>query len=362
MPAVTASEPGAPVDRESLTQWLAGRLHALGCSDLVVRDLVTPSAGFSGQTVMFGATWRTLEGEQVELDLVLRLQSRDRQVYLDNDAIRQARTMQALASAPGVPVPTVVLVEEDASVFGVPFYLMERVHGQIPVDVPSWHSRGWTVDLSPQQRHKLYDNGLSALVALHRVDPSPDLTFLAEVGDGTALERYLAMVQRWYDWCRPARQYGGPLLEEAIGRLLETAPHEESEGVVWGDARMGNIVFADDLSVAAMLDWEAASTGPPGIDLGWWLMFEDLLCEAQGRQRLEGVADRDGTIARYIELGGAPIPAIDYYQLMADIGISLITSVLADNAVRTGAATPEVAAGYPNRVLSMMRVSLDRLR
>ena len=44
--------------------------------------------------------------------------------------------------------------------------------------------------------------------------------------------------------------------------------------------------FGDDLSVAALFDWETAGTGPPDIDLGWSLMFERFLCEALGFVRL----------------------------------------------------------------------------
>ena len=71
---------------------------------------------------------------------------------------------------------------------------------------------------------------------------------------------------------------------------------DPGEGVVWGDARVGNMCFADDLSVAALFDWEGATTGPPGIDLGWWLMFDRYLCEAQRSQRLDGIPGREQTI------------------------------------------------------------------
>jgi aminoglycoside phosphotransferase (APT) family kinase protein len=118
--------------------------------------------------------------------------------------------------------------------------------------------------------------------------------------------------------------------------------------------------FADDLSVAALFDWESATIGPPGIDLGWWLMFERYLCEAQGLRRLEGVPGREQTIARYQELGGAAIPDIDYYELLAAVVMTLITSRLADVLVDTGRVTPDIAAIYPTRAVGLVAESLDR--
>ena len=64
------------------------------------------------------------------------------------------------------------------------------------------------------------------------------------------------------------------------------------------------MVFADDLSVAAMLDWEGATLGPPEIDVAWWVMFDEFLCEANGLTRLSGVHDRSATLQRYAELAG----------------------------------------------------------
>jgi aminoglycoside phosphotransferase (APT) family kinase protein len=345
-----------------VTSWVTDRLRAEGCGEVSVGDLSTPSAGFSGQTVLFAASWRDADGRRQAHELVLRLQSSDHQVYLSTDAVRQARTMQQLARLSGVAVPRVRFVEPDATVLGAAFYVMDRVDGRIPVDVPSWHSRGWTVDLDPARRAELYDNGLSAMIALHQVDWRDGLEFLAEPGEGTALSRNVAMVQRWYDACEPGRRYGGDVLAAALEMVGDLMPADDTEVVIWGDARMGNIVFGADLGVAAMLDWEAATTGPPAMDLGWWLMFENLLCEARGVLRLEGIADRAGTIRRYAELGGGSIGDVDYYELLADVGIMLITSVIADNAVRRGSISLADSTGYPNRIVSMTETSINRLR
>jgi aminoglycoside phosphotransferase (APT) family kinase protein len=359
---VTANPATTPVvTREVLGDWLARRLARRGGREVRLGELSQPDAGYSGRTVFAEVSWTARDGQRCRAELVVRVQSSDQQLFVAPDALRQARIMRALAGHPGVPVPEIWFTEADPDVLGAPFYVMGRVRGRVPGDVPSWHRRGWTVELLPAQRARLHDNGLAALVALHRVHWRPGMGFLAPAGPGTALDRYLAQLERWYEWCGPSRRFGPDVLEAGLRHVLAARPDDPAEGVVWGDARMGNICFADDLSVAALFDWETATIGPPGIDLGWWLMFEQYLCEAQGLHRLDGVPGREQTIARYRQLGGAEIPDIGYYELVAAVVMTLISSRLADVLVDTGRATADIAAIYPNRAVELVRQSLRRI-
>jgi len=347
--------------RESLAGWLSRELAAEDCRDAEIRDLSAPDAGYSGKTVFATVSCTAPDGAERVQELVFRVQVSDQQLFVAPDALRQARVMSALAGRPGVPVPAIRFTETDPQVLGAPFYVMDRVRGRVPGDVPSWHRKGWTVDLTPAERTRLHDNGLAALVALHRVDWQPGLSFLDPPGAGSALDRYLSQLGRWYEWCAPSRRFGPDVLAAGLRYVLDHRPGDPGEGVVWGDARVGNMCFADDLSVAALFDWESATVGPPGIDLGWWLMFERYLCEAQGLQRLDGVPGREQTIARYQELGGAATPDIEYYELLAAVVMTLITSRLADVLVDTGRVTPDIAAIYPTRAVGLVAESLDRL-
>jgi aminoglycoside phosphotransferase (APT) family kinase protein len=346
---------------EVLGGWLRRRLAGQGCRDVRLGGLSQPDAGYSGRTIFAAASWTAPDGVRSQHELVFRVQVADQQLFVAPDALRQARVMSALAGRPGIPVPRIRFTERDPTVLGAPFYVMDRVRGRVPGDVPSWHRQGWTVDLSPVQRAKLHDNGLAALVALHRLDWRAGLAFLEATGTGTALDRYLAQLERWYEWCEPSRRFGPDILAAALRHVLTNRPGDRSAGVVWGDARVGNMCFADDLSVAALFDWESATIGPPGIDLGWWLMFERYLCEAQGLRRLDGVPGREQTIARYQELGGVPVPDIDYYELLAAVVMTLITSRLADVLVAAGGVTPGIAAIYPTRAVTLVAESLARV-
>jgi aminoglycoside phosphotransferase (APT) family kinase protein len=290
----------------------------------------------------------------------LRTQADDHQLFAVPDAPRQAEVMQRLG-AQGIPVPEIVGIERDAAVLGSPFYVMRRVRGRTPSDVPSWHKRGWTVDLSAGERELLCDNGLRALVDLHRVDDPETLRFLRGDADParTALQRYLDKLSDWYEWCRADLVVGTTTLADALQVILATAPDTDAETVVWGDARVGNMCFGEDLAVVALFDWETAGTGPPDIDLGWWLIFERFLCEGLGFTRPQGVPDDDEIVRRYQQFGGTLTGDIAYYQLLGAFVLSLINNRLARLLVRDGldAAT---AHSYPQTSVTLTECYLNK--
>ncbi|ETA96333.1 phosphotransferase family protein [Mycobacterium avium] len=345
---------------EVLQSWLPSRLAAAEPTAFETSDFAVPQAGYSGRTVFFTAAWNDRAGMRHAEDLVLRTQADDHQLFAVPDAPRQAEVMQRLG-AQGIPVPDIVGIERDAAVLGSPFYVMRRVRGRTPSDVPSWHKRGWTVDLSAAERELLCDNGLRALVDLHRVDDPETLRFLRGDADPapTALQRYLDKLSDWYEWCRADLVVGTTTLADALQVILAAAPDTDAETVVWGDARVGNMCFGEDLSVVALFDWETAGTGPPDIDLGWWLMFERFLCEGLGFTRLPGVPDDDEIVRRYQQFGGTLTGDIAYYQLLGAFVLSLINNRLARLLVRDGLDSA-TAHSYPRTSVTLTECYLDK--
>jgi aminoglycoside phosphotransferase (APT) family kinase protein len=269
--------------------------------------------------------------------------------------------LEALGRHPGTPVPAVTFTETDPTVLGAPFFVMPRVPGRIPSDVPSWHQHGWTTGLGAEGISTMYDSGLAALAALHRIDWRDGFDFLAAGPTSRGLPAYLAEVERSYDWAAPSLRFEPDDLERALRWVLEHAPDDRAEGIVWGDARLGNLIFGDDLGVAAMLDWETACLGPPGIDLGWWLMFEDFLCAAQGIVPLPGTPGRDEIVRRYEALGGGRITGLDYYEVLACVTMSIINSRLGDLLQRRHALSDERAGTWARRTIAMATRRLDRI-
>lgn len=356
----TRGDIGSGID-DVMRGWLPQHLTPDNATPIEISGFGTPDAGYSGKTVFFTATWTDPQRHPRSVDLVLRLQAKDHQLFTTPNAPRQAEVMRRLGRH-GVAVPHIVGVETDPSILGAPFYVMRRVHGRTPSDVPSWHKRGWTAALSAADRELLCDNGLRALVSVHQVDDADDLAFLRADGPSgsTALHRYLLTLQGWYDWCRDDLEVGADTLARALGVIHDQAPETDAETIVWGDARVGNMSFADDLSVAALFDWETASTGPADIDLGWWLMFETFLCESLGFTRPPGVPTDDEFVSRYREFGGNLTGDIIYYQLVAAFVLSLINNRLALLLVRDGLDVA-TARSYPQSAVDLVERYLRQL-
>ncbi|MCV7205687.1 phosphotransferase family protein [Mycolicibacterium peregrinum] len=356
----TRSDVGSGIDN-IMRGWLPQHLTPDTATSIEISDFSAPDAGYSGKTVFFTATWTDPQHSPHSENLVLRLQAQDHQLFTTPDAPRQAEVMRRLGQH-DIAVPRIVGVETDPSILGAPFYVMRRVHGRTPSDVPSWHKRGWTMELSAAERELLCDNGLRALVTVHQVNAPDDLEFLRAdgPGDSTALQRYLNTLQGWYDWCHDDLEVGADTLARALRVIHDQAPETDDETVVWGDARVGNMSFADDLSVAALFDWETAGTGPADIDLGWWLMFETFLCESLGFTRPPGVPTDDEFVSRYRQFGGKLTGDIVYYQLVAAFVLSLINNRLALLLVRDGLDVA-TARSYPQSAVDLVERYLRQL-
>ena len=185
-----------PVDlRRALAQWLIPHLD--GVRDLEVSALSAPGGtGVANETLMFDAVWR--EGARdAGQRFVVRLAS-ERPLYLDADIQVHYQTYAALADVPGVPVPKVVGYEADPGVLGAPFFVMERIDGEVPADTPPWASSGFVHDASPERRRAMWDDAVRVLAALHDVD-ADRLPFLLPPPGQSGLEHHLAFWRRSLD-------------------------------------------------------------------------------------------------------------------------------------------------------------------
>jgi aminoglycoside phosphotransferase (APT) family kinase protein len=107
---------------------------------------------------------------------------------------------------------------------------------------------------------------------------------------------------------------------------------------------MGNTMFADDLSVAALFDFEVASLGPAEIDLAWWLYCEDLFSEQFGVERLAGIPRAREAIKGFERLYGRTMPDFDYYLAIAALKHAVLS--IRDYSNGKTVKTPEALPGF----------------
>ena len=85
------------------------------------------------------------------------------------------------------------------------------------------------------------------------------------------MERWVAYVE-WSSEGDPL-----PALAQALDWCGRHVPAERPPVLLWGDVRLGNLVFDAERHVTAVLDWDLASLGPREMDLGWHFGLEFMM-------------------------------------------------------------------------------------
>ncbi|MEZ5140242.1 MAG: phosphotransferase family protein [Acidimicrobiales bacterium] len=252
-------------------------------ADPEVGGVVTPEGnGMSSETILFDAAW-TVDGERRQERCVARIEPEMDKVpvFPSYELAQQFDVMSLVAEATSVPIPETLWYEGDRSFIGAPFFVMARIDGIVPPDVlPYTFGDCWVDAATPEQRATLQDSAVRALAGVHTVTTEThDLSALQYDRPGeTALERHLAWWEGYHEWVVGDRR--SPLLDECFAWLRAHLPADVGpDSLSWGDARIGNMMFAD-FECVAVLDWEMAGVAPPEVDLGWMaylhLFFQDL--------------------------------------------------------------------------------------
>ena len=285
-----------------------------GAAHLVVRRRDTVPNGYSNITEIYDATWNA-NGEPRERAFVVRGCAPGRELFFDTPLRWQWDMMKAVAEHSDVPVPELFDFHEGDIETGGDLFLMAAVSGRVPRNgTPSYHAEGWVFDLDPAERERLATNAIEQLVRIHSIDWAQHLPFLNRPERGRdGLDQFLTYQEDWYVWAAGGRTF--PEVERGLAWLRAHQPQKTRTCVTWGDARVGNMIFADDLSVAAVLDWEMAALGCPEMDVAWWWLFEELF--TAGTTPLKGIPDRRRLIDEYQEASGHQLGDLHYYDVLA---------------------------------------------
>ena len=330
-----AAVPNESAIHDSLTAWFKKRIDK--AQGLSLSPLKQPSTGFSNETYLCEVSF-SLEGKARSEEVVVRLEPLGFQIFPEYDLSRQFRIMQCL-SATDVPVPRVRWLEEDRSVLGKVFYVMDRVAGEVPSEIPLYHASGVCFDAGPAQRAGMWWSGVETLARIHSLDwERLGLSFLGVPSPGTGpIDRQLDYYERFLGWASRGRPQ--PILDAALRWLRSHTYKPARVSLCWGDCRLPNLIFRGG-RVAGVLDWEMAFLGDPEADLAWWLFMDWHSSEAYGIPRLPGFPDRVETLHRYEELSGQTIKNLTYNEIFAAFRFGVIMLRVAVRMDETGVPMP----------------------
>lgn len=307
--------------RLALERWFRDRV---GDSARVGPISIPVGTGMSSETLLFD-----VDHDDGREQLVARLQPDmdDWPVFPDYDLEQQARSMQLVAAHSDVPVPDVRFVENDDSHVGAPFIVMGRVGGAALPDMPPYTFGGSFLDgFTPEQQREFQRNFISVQARLRAIDPAAlDTSFIA-VDDGDALGRQVTAHREYFEWARDGREV--PIIVEGLAWLDANKPTDPGPTVLnWGDARPGN-VLVDGITPTAVLDWEMVELGPAAVDVGWAIFMYSFFQHVTAVFELPGFPELfrpDDVVADYHAAGGATLPDLDWYVMLASVRFAIIS-------------------------------------
>ena len=263
-------------------------------------DQASRANGFSNET------YRLTLSAPLE-SIILRLPPARTGLFPGYDLPRQYAFMQQLHARPGLRLPPCRWLETDPAYLGRPFFVTACIAGDVAPDRPCYVREGWLHDATPVQQRRLWDGTVSQLArlaqvrwrgaALHRLD-WPDR--------GTPrVRQHISHWQRLAAWGRSQLPTEDTHFADALCQwLLDHAPRNERAGVVWGDARFGNVI-ARDFEPVALLDWELAVIADPMLDIAYFLFHQFLMellhGDAGTATRFAGFRGDEETLGRWCD-------------------------------------------------------------
>jgi len=291
--------------KEAVLDYLRVKMPA--ARDLKLIDFNQATGGWSHQIYVFSASWYE-NGRQTTRAMCLRKDPGAGLLRELSSLEQQYRVLQAL-EATILPTPRVYWYEENSTLLGGPFFVMEKIEGEVP---NPWSEAGKKAYANAAARGRLPRSFVETLAALHNLDwRAAKLEFLGVPGQGNDFA--LREIAKWESLIEQAHHRPEPVLTELLMWLKGNAPPVQRLALVHGAYRTGNLIIRDD-AIAAVVDWELQVIGDPMYDVAY--VLSDL--NREGSPLLSCVVERDFFLEYYQGLTGLTVDleVCRYYEIL----------------------------------------------
>lgn len=308
--------PGEELNLEALRAYLDKHLLG-GQGELVLEQF---PGGHSNLTYLLKSS--SLEGSG---EAVLRRAPMGPVAPKAHDMVREYHLLERIHPV-FPPAPRPVLLCEDASVLGAPFFLMERRHGVVArTAMPPEYAQ------IPDAPRRMSEALVDTLAQLHGIDIAA--AGLDTLGKPQGFNR--RQVEGWAGRWTRAETDPTPNAPAVMAWLLANVPEESAHTLVHNDFKLDNLMLAahDPSQVVALLDWEMTAIGDPLVDLGLTLCYWTQRGFPQSRritvgEGYPGFFSREEFLARYAEKSGRGLSDllgnIGWYEVLGVFKLAVI--------------------------------------
>ncbi len=220
--------------------------------------------------------------------------------------------------------PKVFVYTEDETIIGAPFYLMEKVDGEILSAKAAFKRQ-----IPPDEFKTISNTWLDTFVAFHEIDYKA--VGLSNLGkpDGYVNRQVL----NWGKQYLAAATDDVPEAEKVMQWMDINQPKRYDHSLIHNDFKYDNVVFSgsDWKNISAILDWEMCTLGDPlmdlGTSLGYWTTNDDAEFMKQGLPSptvMKGNPTRTEIVHQYALKSGRSIDHLVFYYAYGLFKIAVI--------------------------------------
>ena len=210
-------------------------------------------------------------------------------------------------------------------------------------------------------RKNIYLQMVKMLAELHNIDY--EKVSLGDFGKPTNYAQ--RQIARWEKQWNLSKQRILPEMESIIDWLNKHIPEKYESTIVHGDFRLGNLIYGNNNSIKAVLDWELSTVGDPLADFGYMLYpYYIPMGERHGIKgcnfRIENIPEIDEVLETYCSIRRIKVFDPTFYVVLSMFRTIAILEGVYSRYVNGNESSPN-AKDIENDVVPLAKATFNLL-